>query len=80
MKPIAIALLALSMFVSGMCVQAVRDDIKTRNWINPDKVGTVINPFGPPTREQKEILANLKWTDPQLQEEYQADVAEGAQQ
>lgn len=80
MKKIALALAFIVAFVCGMAIQGVRDSIATRNWINPDKVGTVVNPFGPPTREQQEILANLKWTDPQLQEEYQADVVEGAQQ
>lgn len=67
MKFIAIILLALSMFVSGMCVQGARDSFRTRNWINPDNIDVVKNPFWPPSQDQ-------------LHEERQADVAEGAQE
>jgi hypothetical protein len=45
MKIVAVIFLAITMFIVGMCIQGARDDIKTRNWINPDNIGTVTNPF-----------------------------------
>jgi hypothetical protein len=67
MKKIALALAFIVAFVCGMAIQGVRDSIATRNWINPDKVSVVENPFWAPSQGQ-------------LQEEHQADVAEGVQE
>ncbi len=72
MKAIAIVFLAISCFVSGMCIQGVRD--------HQGDVETVTNPFGPPTKEQQEIMDKIKWRNfDQFQEEHQADVQEGMQ-
>jgi hypothetical protein len=67
MKKIALALTFIVAFACGMAIQGVRDSIATRNWINPDKISVVKNPFWPPSQDQ-------------LHEEHQADVAEGTQQ
>lgn len=67
MNRFALTLAVIVAFVCGMCVQGVRDNIATRNWINPDNISVVKNPFWPPSQHQ-------------LHEEHQADLAEGAQE
>jgi hypothetical protein len=45
MKTFAITLLLITVFVLGMAVQNSRWEVKTVNWINPEMVDTVPNPF-----------------------------------
>jgi hypothetical protein len=67
MKKFALGLALIVAFVCGLMVQGELDCRATRNWINPDKISVVKNPFWSPSQDQ-------------LQEERQADVAEGAQE
>jgi hypothetical protein len=61
MKTIAIILLAITMFVSGMCVRGAIDDIKTRDWINPAKIDTVTNPFLPDQLRAEQQMDTQEW-------------------